>query len=167
MIPPQRSHREAGYTMAELLIASSVLGVFAVVIAMASAFSGREMGRLRDRATSAIEMRSVVEHLRRDLGAADRIDSPGFNRLRIRRDDVAARLAGYEGKGTDPGVEYRLTEGVLRRVDNVYDTAVVISTGLRSFQIEEAAGGGDVHITIETGTKAAGHRIALQWIDEQ
>lgn len=162
MSAPRRSPGEAGYTLAELLIASSLLGVFATVIAMASAFCGREMGQLRDRSRSAVEMRAVVEHLRRDLGAAERVDVLGQDRLRIRREAGAARLAGHAGNGTDPGIEYRLRDGRLQREDRGRGTTVIVSDALRRFTLDDA--GGDIAITIDTGTEKAGHRVALQWL---
>ncbi|MDJ0976362.1 MAG: hypothetical protein QNJ98_18010 [Planctomycetota bacterium] len=168
----RRRASESGHTLSELLIASSILGAFAVVIAMASAFSGREMGRLRNRATSATDMRIVVEHLRRDLGAADTVEVLGSQRLRIRRDAVAARLGGHDAGGEDddedtqdPGIEYRLQDGVLRRTDKVHNQKLIIASDLRGFLVDDL--GGDVHVTIETGPEGDGHRVALQWLENE
>jgi prepilin-type N-terminal cleavage/methylation domain-containing protein len=156
------SRRRGGYTLIEVLLASTLLGGFAVVAAGAARFMGVATSHLRERTRAATELRMAVEYLLQDLGGAVTATRTAAGALRITRDETVARLADGWIVDADAGIEYRLDADRIVRMDLASGEEVVAARKAAAFVVDEPAVD-ETTIEIAVGEPSERRTLTLAW----
>ncbi|MCE9635997.1 MAG: hypothetical protein K8T90_09845 [Planctomycetes bacterium] len=154
--------RCSGHTLADVLVASVLVGIFATISGGAARFMGVATSSLRDRARATGELRMATEYLRQDLGAAASLARTEDGALHIVREEAYARLFGGWTDGADAGVTYERRGQRLFRIDVASDTEVVAALDLHEFTVEERALD-ETAVLITAGTGSEARSLTLLW----
>jgi hypothetical protein len=160
---PRRVHRrDAGLSLAELLISATLSCVIVVLAAQAWRPAGESILALRDRAAAVAELRIAVETLAQDLGAATDASPTVDGDLRVFREPAVAELEGGMSGGTDAGIVYTFHDGTLVRRDVAPGRVELVAAHLSLFEVIDL-GGGETRIRIGAGHGLGERKVTLTW----
>jgi hypothetical protein len=153
--------RPAGFTLAELLIATTV-GTLVIALGLRAWGPGSQATlALRDRARADTELRLAVDALLADLGGAQTA-LPGLEGELVitRLPALALRLGAFSG-GDDDGIEWSFDDGELWRFDRELDSELLLAAGLAGFDV--TASGGETRVMLSAGAGADARSLELAW----
>jgi hypothetical protein len=159
-----RNHRRrnAGLSLAELLISATLSCVIVVLAAQAWRPAGASILALRERAASVGELRLAVETLEQDLGAAVECLPTQDGDLAITRESAVAELEGGMQGGVDAGILYTFRDGDLVRHDVAPGREQLVASNFKRFQITDL-GGGQTEILLSAGEGLGERKVKLRW----
>ena len=153
--------REAGHTLLELLVATTVSTLIVVLAMEAWRPMGSSALGLRDRARADTELRLAADALLQDLGGAQTaLPGPDGELQIVRVPALAQRLGAFSG-GDDDGIVWSFADGRLSRWDHELSGDFVLADGLTAFTVTRD--GDETHVLLGAGSGADARQLELVW----
>ena len=132
----RRTRRAAGFTLAELLLASVLMMGVSVVIAQTWRYLAVDIIDLRTRVRLSQELRIAFESISQDMGAVVGATPVGGDSMLLCQDSGKTPNGQADWGEPDIVVQYYISDGKLIRNDQSTGTEIVIASDVSNFTVE-------------------------------
>lgn len=158
----RRTHKAAGFTLAELLLVSVLMMGVSMVTAQTWRYLGVDIVNLRNRVRLSQELRIAVESISRDMGAVVGATPVDGDSVLLCQDGGKTPNGQADWGKPDIVLQYYVSDGKLIRKDQSTGTEIVIASDVSNFTVEYLTGS-VLRMIVEVQRRDVARKVTFIW----